>query len=300
MSKILFIGDVVGKSGRKILKDVLPQWREKYNPDVVIVNVENMAHGKGVTPMTMAEIESLDIDVYTGGNHIFNKKELTDQVFDKYQNLIRPANYEGNFPGHGYYRFAKEVYFSSSLQRKPVTLSAPSDGASPPEGENNKVLRSMQQFLVISLNGQVFMDKQFDGAITNPFLALDQVLSQQSQKSDIIIVDFHCEATSEKIAFGLYVDGRISAVLGTHTHVPTADARVLPKGTAYISDVGMTGARDGVIGVKYENVVKRFLDPNQKFRNEPEEDGVLQINGVLIDIGNNQQATKIEKLYQES
>jgi len=165
-------------------------------------------------------------------------------------------------------------------------------------GEHRK-LHGDQQYMVINLNGQVFMEKQFEGGIDNPFLAVDKLILDQSQKGDIIIVDFHCEATSEKIAFGLYVDGRISAVLGTHTHVPTADARVLPKGTAYISDVGMTGARDGVIGVKYENVIKRFLDPNQKFRNEPEEDGVLQINGVLVDIGNSQQATKIEKLYQE-
>jgi calcineurin-like phosphoesterase len=130
-------------------------------------------------------------------------------------------------------------------------------------------------------------------------LAINRILTEQAQKGDIIIVDFHSEATSEKVAFGYYLDGRVSAVLGTHTHVATADARVLPKGTAYISDAGMTGARDGVIGVKFENVIKKFLDPGVKFKNEPEEEGVLQINGVLIETNDKGQAAKIEKLYQE-
>ena len=286
MPKILFIGDVVGKGGRRILREVLPQWKEKYQPDVVIVNVENMAHGKGVTPSTMAEIEDLGIDVYTSGNHIFKKNDLSKECFDKYPNLIRPGNFEGNLPGHGYYRFSKSLH----------PLCPP--GISPRGGEGE---HKDQQFLVINLNATVFMEKQFDGAISNPFLALDQVLSQQSQKGDIIIVDFHSEATSEKIAFGLYVDGRVTGVFGTHTHVPTADYRILPNGTAYISDVGMTGARDGVIGVKYENVLKKFLDPSAKFKNEPQEDGVMQINGVVIEVTTDKlQVTSIKKLYQET
>jgi len=247
------------------LRRVLPEWREKYKPEVVIVNVENMAHGKGVTPLTLAEIDSLDIDCYTSGNHVFKKGDLSAESFGKYDKLIRPANYPSSLPGHGYYRFAK----------------------------NNR------QYLVINLNGQVFMENQFDGEIGNPFLALDNLLVEQGQKGDIIIVDLHAEATSEKIAFGYYVDGRVSFISGTHTHVPTADARVLPGGTAYITDTGMTGPRDGVIGVKKENVLAKFLDPNVKFKNEPQEDGVMQINGVLVEIGDNQQAVKIEKLYQE-
>jgi calcineurin-like phosphoesterase len=300
MTKILFIGDVVGKGGRKILREVLPQWREKYQPDAVIVNVENLAHGKGVTLKTLAELDQLDIDCYTSGNHIFKKGDLSVECFEKYDKLIRPANYPSNLPGHGYYRFSKEIQSASVLQRKSDTLSAPSDGASPPKGEKNKVLRSMQQFLVINLSGQVFMEKQFDGAIDNPFLAVDKLILDQSQKGDIIIVDLHAEATSEKVAFGYYVDGRVTAMLGTHTHVPTADCRMLPGGTAYTSDVGMTGALNGVLGVKKENALKKFLDPNAKFKNEPEEDGALQINGVLIEVESEKgKVESITKLYQE-
>ena len=312
MVKILFIGDVVGKSGRKILKEVLPQWREKYQPDAVIVNVENLAHGKGVTPSTLAELDSLDIDCYTSGNHIFSKKDLSAECFEKYDKLIRPANYPASLPGHGYYRFSKEVQSPSILQSNLDTLSAPSDGASPPKGEKDRVLRSTQQFLVINLNGQVFMEKQFDGTIDNPFLAVDRLILDQSQKGDIIIVDFHAEATSEKVALGYYLDGKVTAVLGTHTHVPTADYRVLPGGTAHTSDVGMTGALNGVLGVKKENALKKFLDPSAKFKNEPEEEGALQINGVLIEVesekarpersGAESNGLKVEsiiKLYQE-
>jgi calcineurin-like phosphoesterase len=143
------------------------------------------------------------------------------------------------------------------------------------------------------------MENQFSGGIKSPFLVLDEILTQESQKGDIIIVDLHAEATSEKIALGYYADGRVTALLGTHTHVPTADARVLPNGTAHITDVGMTGALNGVIGVKKEVVLEKFLHPEGKFKNEVEEDGVLQINGVLIEAGNYGKAVKIEKLYQE-
>jgi hypothetical protein len=307
MAKVLFIGDIVGKGGRKILREVLPQWREKYSPDVVIVNVENLAHGKGVTPGTLSDLDNLDIDCYTSGNHIFNKSDLSRECFEKYDKLIRPANYESlldkakqkqNVPGYGYYRFSKIIHpplippLKGGETAGDIGVIPSPLGGGLGRGDN-------QQFLVINLNGQVFMEKQFDGVIGNPFLALDGVLSQQSQKGDIIIVDFHAEATSEKIALGYYADGRVTAILGTHTHVPTADARVLPGGTAHITDAGMTGARDGVIGVKKENVLEKFLHPEGKFKNEVEEDGVLQINGVLIEVGDNQKAVKIEKLYQE-
>ncbi len=265
MSKILFIGDVVGKGGRNILRRVLPEWKEQYQPDVVIVNVENMAHGKGVTLSTMQEIDNLGIDVYTGGNHIFSKHELAEAVFEKYPNLIRPANFMGALPGHGYFRFSKDN----------------------------------QQYLVINLNAQVFMEAQFDGQIANPFSMLDSLVKEQSQKGDIIVVDFHSEASSEKIALGWHGDGKVTAVFGTHTHVPTADARVLPQGTAYISDAGMTGARDGVIGVVRQNALKKFLDPSAKFKNEPEEEGVMQINGVIVEVESSGKATSISHLHKE-
>lgn len=288
MAKVLFIGDIVGKGGRRVLRKVLPQWQEKYQPDAVIVNVENLAHGKGVTPSTLAEIDALDIDCFTGGNHIFNKDQLSDECFEAYPKLIRPANFTGSLPGHGYYRFAKPKSLHPSRLKSGYLL---------PEGESGN---GSQQYLVINLNGQVFMEKQYDGGIASPFLAVDRLISEQGQKGDIIIVDFHCEATSEKIAFGYYCDGRVTAIFGTHTHVPTADARILPGGTGYITDVGMTGALNGVIGVKKENVLEKFLHPEDKFKNEVEEDGVMQINGVLVDVESEKLKVKsIEKLYQE-
>ncbi len=247
------------------MREVLPQWKAQYQPEVTVVNVENLAHGKGVTPQTLAEVDALDIDCFTSGNHIFKKNSLSVECFEKYDKLIRPANFGDALPGHGYYRFAKNG----------------------------------QQYLVLNLNGEVFMEKQFDGPIGNPFSAIDSLLIQEGQKGDIIIVDLHAEATSEKIAFGYYCDGRVTGVFGTHTHVPTADARVLPGGTAYITDVGMTGARDGVLGVKKQNVMPKFLNHLEKFKNEPEEEGVLQINGVVVEVADNQKAVKIEKLYKE-
>jgi calcineurin-like phosphoesterase len=290
MPKILFIGDIFGKGGRKILREVLPQWREKYQPDAVIVNVENLAHGKGVTLKTLAEIDQLGIDCYTSGNHIFDKNELSNECFEKYDKLVRPANFPGGLPGHGYYRFSKPIKEPGSVVR-------------PFMGHEEKADKSAdykdQQFLVINLNGQVFMENQFEGVIDNPFLAVDKLILDQSQKGDIIIVDLHAEATSEKIAFGYYVDGRVTAMLGTHTHVPTADARILPGGTAHITDVGMTGALNGVIGVKKEVVLEKFLHPEGKFKNEVEEEGVLQINGVLIEASADGKAAQIEKLYEE-
>lgn len=254
------------------MREVLPLWKEKYQPDITIVNVENLAHGKGVTPATLAEVDSLDVDCLTSGNHIFNKRQLAETSFEKYQKLIRPANYESlgeeknSVPGYGYYRFSA----------------------------------AGQQYLVVNLSGQVFMENQFDGVISNPFLAIDNLLNEQSQKGDIIIVDLHAEATSEKIAMGYYLDGRITAIFGTHTHVPTADARILPKGTAYATDAGMTGALNGVIGVKKENVLEKFLHPEGKFKNEVEEDGIMQINGLLIEVESEKLKVKsIEKLYEE-
>lgn len=270
MVKILFIGDIVGKPGRKALREVLPIWKEQYSPDAVIVNVENMAHGKGVTLNTMSAIEDLGIDCYTSGNHVFDKGVLSNECFEKYPNLIRPENYtslgeeKSAVPGYGYYRFSK----------------------------NN------QQYLVINLNGQVFMEKQFKGEISNPFFVLDKLILEQGQKNDIIVVDFHSEATSEKIAFGFYCDGKVTAVLGTHTHVATADSRVLPGGTAYVSDVGMTGPLNSVIGVKIQNSLDLFLGKKEKFVMEPEEQGPAMINGVLIE-AEESKAIKIEKLYKE-
>lgn len=265
MAKILFIGDVIGKPGRQTLKAVLPMWQKEHKPDVTIINVENLAHGKGVTLKTMEELKDLNIDAYTSGNHVFDKGEYSKECFDRYPNLIRPANFPQSLPGYGYCRFEKNG----------------------------------QQYLILNLNAQVFMEKQFNwGVIGNPFFKLDELLVQQSQKGDIIIVDFHSEASSEKIAFGHYADGRVTAVFGTHTHVATADARVLPKGTAYQSDVGMTGPLNSVIGVSVENSLKLFLEKG-KFVMDVEENGPMMINGVLIETDDKQKVLKIERLYRE-
>ncbi|MCL5667283.1 MAG: YmdB family metallophosphoesterase [Patescibacteria group bacterium] len=316
MAKILFIGDIVGKPGRKVLREVLPQWREKYRPDAVIANVENLAHGKGVTLSTLKSLDDLNIDAYTSGNHVFDKYELAKECFEQYPQLIRPANYQSlkvndrqvTVPGHGYYRFSKPVmchcervhpseviYYPDKIASSQARALAPRNDTA--DGEPGHYVN--QQFLVLNLNATVFMQDQYSGEISNPFLAVNEVLSQQGQKGDIIVVDFHSEATSEKIALGWHLDGRVTAVLGTHTHVATADARVLPGGTAYISDAGMTGSRDSVLGVKKGNALTKFLDPNAKFKNEPEEEGVLAINGALIETDDKHRVVSIERLFQE-
>ncbi len=259
--KILFFGDAVGKPGRKALHLVLPELREKYSPDFVIANVENLAHGKGVTIQTMAEIEDLGIDAYTSGNHIFKKPESAG-VFAKYPNLIRPNNYQGEYPGKGFVRIVK-------------------DG---------------QGYLVINLNGTVFFETQFASGISNPFFDFDSILSQYKQPGDIVIVDFHAEATSEKKAFGYYVDGRAAAVLGTHTHTPTADLKILPKGTGHVSDVGMIGAVNSVLGAPIQNSLGIFL--GGKFVYDVEESNPVMVNAVYIEAEDGL-ATKVEKIYKE-
>lgn len=263
MSKILFFGDIMGKPGRRALSQILPMLRKEYNPDVVIANVENLAHGKGVTPSTIAELDALGIDAYTSGNHVFDKKDQSEECFRTHFNLTRPANYEDSFPGQGYHRFQK----------------------------NN------QWYTIINLGGQVFFEKQFGGVIKNPFFTVDTILSEVPQKDDIILVDLHAEATSEKRAMGFYLDGRATVLVGTHTHVPTADHQILPKGTAYVTDAGMTGPKNSVIGVKIENALHIFLEQG-KFKMEPEEEGEAVVNAVLITTEANK-VISIERVYRE-
>ena len=253
MAKILCIGDVMGRPGRAGLAKILPEWREQYRPEAVIANVENLAHGKGVTLGTMAELAALGIDVFSSGNHVFDKTGQAEACFDRYPNLIRPANYPSSYPGSGYYRFAI----------------------------------ADQQVLVVNLGGQVFFEKQFTGPIDNPFTVLDDILNRESQKGDIIIIDFHAEATSEKIALARYVEGRATFAYGTHTHVPTADPTIFPKGTAYVTDIGMTGPQQSVIGVKIENALAAFLG-HDRFRMEVAEAGIVQATAMLLETKHNQ------------
>ena len=261
-SKVLFFGDTIGKPGRKALLKVLPQLREQYKPDFVIANVENLAHGKGVTVNTLEELAPLHIDVYTSGNHVFDKRELAEEAFAKYPSLIRPSNYIGDFPGKGFVRTEKNG----------------------------------QGYLVIGLNARVFFEKQFRGEIGNPFLEFDRIYQEQARPGDVVIVDFHSEATSEKKVFGFYVDGRASLVCGTHTHVPTADLRILPKGTAHVSDIGMNGAVNSVLGVPVENSLAIFM--GGKFVFEVEESNPVMVNAVYAEIENGV-AIKTEKVYLE-
>ena len=218
--KILFVGDIVGRAGRKILREHLSEVQRQNQIDFTIVNVENAAGGFGITPTLTQEILAYGVDVMTSGNHIWDKKEIVD-YFSKEPRLLRPANYPPGTPGA--YRCIAE-----SPAGIPVA--------------------------VINLQGRVFMP-----VIDCPFQMVEREIPKLARKTPVIIVDFHAEATSEKMAFGWFLDGKVSALIGTHTHVPTADARILPKGTAYISDVGMTGSYESVIGMKIKGSLSRFL-----------------------------------------
>jgi 2',3'-cyclic-nucleotide 2'-phosphodiesterase len=223
MFKILFVGDIFGHPGRRVVKEVLPGLVEEYSPDLVLANGENAAAGFGITPALVDELLDLGIQVLTSGNHIWDKKEILPYLAERRNGrLLRPANYPASTPGHGLY-----------------------------VGET----RSGVPYAVINLQGRVFMP-----SIDCPFRAADALLATIPPEVKVRIVDIHAEATSEKLAMGWYLDGRVTAVVGTHTHVTTADERVLPKGTAYITDLGMTGPYDSVIGVEKQAVIEKFLN----------------------------------------
>lgn len=226
--KILFFGDIVGKPGRLAIKKVLPQLKERYEPDLVMANGENLAHGKGISPDSLKEIIEAGVDWLTLGNHAFTKKGAIEILEDKKWPVLRPANWTPKIPGRGY-----EVI---NLRSKKI--------------------------LLINLVGRVFMQQEFD----NPFVCVDGILEDYSLKKEeskeqvsAIILDWHAEATSEKMVMGWYLDSKVSAVLGTHTHIGTDDARILPGGTAYVSDIGMVGPQNSVLGVNKDIILKRFL-----------------------------------------
>ena len=241
--KILFIGDIVGSPGRMAVRELLPPLIAKKKIDFVIANCENAAAGFGVTKKNVEELYSYHIDVLTSGNHIWNKKEVLAFIGDQ-ERLLRPANYPSTTPGAG-------------------SVLIP--------------LKTGEYVGVLNLAGRIFMQP-----IDCPFVAAKNKIAELREKTKIIIVDIHAEATSEKKALGWYLDGEVSAVLGTHTHVQTADEEILPQGTAYISDVGMTGPFDSVIGIKKEIIIERFLTqmPN-KF--EVAEDDI-RMQGVIMNI----------------
>jgi metallophosphoesterase (TIGR00282 family) len=218
---ILIVGDIVGSAGRKITKHALPRVRKRHGIDYVIANVENAAGGNGVTKDICAEIVDMGVDCMTSGNHIWDKREIIPLI-DDMPELLRPANYPASQPGRGHH----------------VGRS-----------------RSGDAVATLNLSGRVFMH----GSIDDPFATAERELERLKKQARIVIVDMHCEASSEKTAMGFFLDGRATAVVGTHTHVPTCDHRLLPEGTAYCTDIGMTGPYDSVIGVQKEIILKRFL-----------------------------------------
>ena len=237
--KVLLIGDVVGKLGRRTVAHLLPQLRHSYGIDLVIANGENAAGGKGLTAATAQELLEAGVDIITSGHHIWEHREFYP-FLDSESPVLRPLNYPPGTPGRG------------MLIR---------DGVA-----------------VINIMGRTFMP----GDLDCPFRAADAALAKL-EGCPIVIVDMHAEATSEKIAMAWYLDGRVSAVVGTHTHVATADARLLPKGTAYLSDIGMVGARDSIIGTEVEAVLRRFLTQLPTRFNVVER-GPAIFNSILIEI----------------
>lgn len=240
--KLLFIGDVVGSPGRDMLATYLPRLKNKYKPTITIVNGENSANGKGITEKIYKQILDLGAQVVTLGNHTWDQRELIE-VIDHCPNLVRPANFPEEVPGKGY------------------TI----------------VKINQLEVGVISIQGRTFLPP-----LDCPFKKADELIAIIKKRTPIIFVDFHAEATSEKQAMGWYLDGRVTAVIGTHTHVQTADYRILPNKTAYMTDVGMTGPYDGILGMERGAVLHRFLT-SLPVRFEVAA-GREQLNGVLIDI----------------
>ncbi|WP_339063150.1 TIGR00282 family metallophosphoesterase [Tepidibacillus marianensis] len=251
-----FFGDIVGSPGRTAIQENINKIKQKYHPQIIIANGENAAHGRGITDKIVKELISQGIQVITMGNHTWDQKEIY-QFIDLYPYLIRPANYPSGTPGRGY------------------------------------IILNFNQYklAVINLQGRTFMP-----AIDCPFQTVSRLLEEIKQETSNIIVDFHAEATSEKQAMGWFLDGKVSAVVGTHTHVQTADERLLFNDTAYISDIGMVGPYDGILGMRKEEVLEKFITSlPQRF--EVDNSGKWQLNAVVIDIDfNTGKATNIERI----
>jgi len=254
--KVLFVGDVVGKPGRAGLSRAMPGLRERHAPDLVIVNGENSAGGLGITEKTGEDLFSIGADVITLGNHAYRHRDAYGYL-DRTDRVVRPANFMASSPGHG------QVIVEAGGMR----------------------------VCVINLIGEVQLR-----AARSPFAEVDALLERLADRADAFVIDFHAEVTSEKVAMGWHLDGRAAAVLGTHTHVPTADARVLPHGTAFISDVGMTGSRASVLGVRWEQALEGFRT-QMPVRFTTAEDDVW-VNAVAVEIGPDGLARSIEQVLE--
>jgi len=255
--KILFIGDIVGEPGRRAVKELLPRVRRQHAPDLIIANGENSAGGSGITPKTAAEIFSAGVDIITSGDHLWDQKEVVGLLQNE-SRFLRPLNYPQGTPGQG------SVVYQANNQ--------------PP-------------IAVLNLQGRSFM-----ADLDNPFIAARAEVERLRQNTNIIFVDFHAEATSEKAALARMLDGQVSAVVGTHTHVQTADEQILPNGTAFLTDAGFTGPHESVIGREIDPVIKRFLTLQpQRFTVAT---GRIMLQGALVEI--NQATGRAEKIQRVS
>lgn len=261
--KILFLGDIVGRPGRKLVSKALPALKKKLKPDIVIANAENLAGGKGTNRKTVDEMRRAGVDFFTGGNHTFAIDQVLELFKDPIAPLVRPANFPPGTAGLGY---------------KIITT------------------KNKKRLLMINLLGRTFMAQHVDC----PFRALDSILAEVPTSAyDASLIDIHAEATSEKQALRWYVDGKISAVIGTHTHVQTADADISPQGTAYLTDAGMNGSFDSCLGVQKELIIEK-LRSQMPVSHELEEKGRMQVNGVLITVGANGKAKSIRLIREIS
>lgn len=256
--KILFIGDIVGEPGRKAVKALVPKLRQEWGLDLVIANGENSAGGSGITPATAAEIYSADVDVITSGDHLWDQKEV-NQLLASEKRFVRPLNYPEGTAGQG-----------STIVQTPSGVSVG----------------------VVNVQGRTFMQ-----ILENPFRAMQREVGKMREQTKIIFVDVHAEATSEKIALGRMLDGQVSAVIGTHTHVQTADEQIFPGGTAFLCDAGFTGGHESVLGREIEPIIQRFLT------NTPQRFGVakkqVRLQGAVVEIDNESgHATSIRRVSE--
>ena len=244
--KILFCGDVSGESGRKAIKTYVPQLKQKYQIDAIIVNAENAAHGLGLTPKTYEELLRAGADAMTMGNHTFDKMDVT-KIWQQENVLIRPLNYPEDTAGNGFYIFNK--------------------------GE--------KRICVVQLLGKAFMNTKLE--LADPFQTIQTFIQNHQHEYDLLIVDYHAETTAEKVAMGYFLDGRATLVVGTHTHIPTADAHVLPNGTAFITDVGMCGDYTSVLGMTKETAFSHFGLGTERLRFKPATNAST-LSAVSVDI----------------
>ena len=253
--RILFIGDIVGKLGREAISNYLPKLKQTYKPTVTIVNAENAAHGKGLTEKIYKSLLREGVDFMTMGNHTYGQRQIYDFI-ENANRMVRPANFPDEAPGVG----------MRYIQINEIKLA------------------------IINLQGRAFMQD-----IDDPFKKADALVTEAKKETDYIFVDFHAETTSEKNAMGWYLDNRVSAVVGTHTHIQTSDERILPGGTGYITDVGMTGYYDGILGINREEVITRFITSLPQRHVVPDE-GRSVLSGVIIDLNKDGKTKRIERI----